>query len=133
MGRIWWACAAGRVGRVGGPSGGSRPSAEPEVWGVYAHLGGTQWTGRPDSGRGTDRWRWGEGEEAGSIVESGEEWGGRYIIRPGPDPGTLSKDFSRGVHHLRGPIAPDGSVLLIRQGLLKRSGERRVGKEWVRK
>src|SRR3546814_15889626 len=49
----------------------------------------------------------------------GEEWGGRYIIRPGPDPGTLSKDFSRGVHHLRGTIAPDGSVLWIRKGMIK--------------
>src|SRR3546814_8661789 len=49
----------------------------------------------------------------------GEEWGGRYIIRPGPDPGTLSKDFSRGVHHFRGTIAPDGSVLWIRKGMIK--------------
>lgn len=98
-------------------AGNPAPQADPATWGLYAQLIGTEWTS--NEGRGTVRWSWGEGKDAGSIVEQGEAENPRWIIRPGPTQGTLTKDFSRGVHHFLGTIAADGSVLWIRKGWIK--------------
>ena len=99
----------------------SAPQADPAVWGIYARLVGTEWTPDPGSVMEPLRWTWGRGEQAGSIIESGAPGTGTYIIKPGLEPGTLTSDFSRGIHHYRGTIAADGSVLWIRNGWIKKA------------
>ena len=86
--------------------------ADPAVWGVYAQLVGTSWKGE----FGTRAESWGEGNQ---IIEDDSSFG-RSVITPGPTLGTLTlKLGSTGLHTFQGTIASDGSVLWIRDGMLK--------------
>lgn len=91
---------------------GQAREADPSVWGVYARLLGTSWKGE-FSTRAT---RWGQGNQ---IIEDDSTYG-QSVITPGPTPGTLSlKLGSTGLHMFQGTIASDGSVLWIREGMIK--------------
>ena len=87
-------------------------AADPAVWGVYAQVVGTSWKGK----FGTRAQSWGEGNQ---IIEDDSSFG-RSVITPGPTLGTLTlKLGSSGLHTFQGTIASDGSVLWIRDGMLK--------------
>ena len=86
--------------------------ADPSVWGVYAHLVGTGWKGD----FGTRATRWGAGKQ---MIEDDSSFG-QSVITPGPTVGTLTlKLGSTGLHTFQGTIASDGSVLWVRDGMLK--------------
>jgi hypothetical protein len=86
--------------------------ADPSVWGVYAQLVGTAWKGE----FGTRAVRWGEGNQ---MIDDDSAYG-QSVITPGPTPGTLTlKLGSTGLHTFQGTIASDGSVLWVRDGMLK--------------
>jgi hypothetical protein len=86
--------------------------ADPAIWGVYAKLVGTSWKGE----LGTRATRWGEGDQ---MIEEDASFG-RSVITLGPTPGTLAlKLGTTGLHSFQGAVASDGSVLWIRDGMLK--------------
>ncbi len=86
--------------------------ADPAIWGVYAKLVGTGWKGE----LGTRATRWGEGDQ---MIEDDASFG-RSVITPGPTPGTLVLELgTTGLHTFQGAVASDGSVLWIRDGMLK--------------
>lgn len=86
--------------------------ADPSVWGVYSQLVGTSWQGE----FGTRATRWGQGNQ---LIEDDSTFG-QSVITTGPTPGTLTlKLGSTGLHTFQGTIARDGSVLWIRDGMLK--------------
>ena len=86
--------------------------ADPSVWGVYAHLVGTSWKGE----FGTRATRWGAGKQ---MIEDDSSFG-QSVITAGPTVGTLTlKLGSTGLHTFQGTIASDGSVLWVRDGMLK--------------
>lgn len=88
-------------------------AADPAIWGLYARLVGTSWSGEGDK----VSWKWG----AGNTIVEDRSVVGDTVISPGARPGELVGVYGSGISGATydGRINPDGSILWLRRGLVK--------------